>query len=81
MDALPEAYRTAFVLRELEQLTVAETAECLNIQEVTVKTRVHRARRMLQRNLTSGSIRRALDVFEFGGEALRAAGVQTFSNT
>src|SRR5579885_3188404 len=53
IDALPEVYRAAFVFREVEQISVAETARCLGIEEATVKTRVHRARRLLQRNLTT----------------------------
>lgn len=53
IDALPEPFRAAFVLREVEQLSVAETAACLGIEPATVKTRVHRARRLLQRNMTA----------------------------
>jgi len=52
VDALPEAFRTTFVLRSIEQLSVAETAEVLDIPEETVKTRHHRARERLQRELT-----------------------------
>jgi RNA polymerase sigma-70 factor (ECF subfamily) len=52
VDALPEAFRTTFVLRSIEQLSVAETAEVLDIPEETVKTRHHRARERLQRQLT-----------------------------
>ncbi len=51
IDALPEAYRTAFVLREVEGLSTAETAECLGINEETVKTRLHRARGRLRETL------------------------------
>jgi len=68
IDALPEVYRAAFVLREVEQMSVAETARCLDIEEATVKTRVHRARRILQRNL-SGEFSSALrGAFGFDGE-------------
>jgi RNA polymerase sigma-70 factor (ECF subfamily) len=52
VDALPEAFRTTFVLRSVEQLSVAETAEVLGIPEETVKTRHHRARERLQHALT-----------------------------
>lgn len=52
VDALPEAFRTTFVLRSIEQLSVAETAEVLGIPEETVKTRHHRARERLQHALT-----------------------------
>jgi RNA polymerase sigma-70 factor (ECF subfamily) len=48
VDALPEAFRTVFVLRAVEALSVGETAECLGIPEETVRTRFFRARRLLQ---------------------------------
>jgi RNA polymerase sigma-70 factor, ECF subfamily len=52
VEALPETFRTTFVLRSVEQLSVAETAEVLGIPEETVKTRHHRARERLQHALT-----------------------------
>src|SRR5262245_17363172 len=52
-DALPNDYRSVFMLREIEGLTTAETAECLEISEENVKTRLHRARALLQRELYS----------------------------
>jgi len=52
VDGLPEAFRTTFVLRSIEQLSVAETAEILGIPEETVKTRHHRARERLQHTLS-----------------------------
>jgi RNA polymerase sigma-70 factor, ECF subfamily len=45
---LPETFRPVFVLREIEGLSVAETAAALSIPEETVRTRLHRARRRLQ---------------------------------
>lgn len=45
---LPEDFRIAFVLREIEGLSVEEVAEALNIPAATVKTRCLRARRRLQ---------------------------------
>jgi RNA polymerase sigma-70 factor, ECF subfamily len=45
---LPEQFRTAFVLREVEGLSVEETAEYLSIPPATVKTRDHRARNLLR---------------------------------
>jgi RNA polymerase sigma-70 factor (ECF subfamily) len=52
VDELPETFRTTFVLRSIEHLSVAETAEILGIPEETVKTRHHRARERLQNALT-----------------------------
>ena len=48
---LPESFRLVFVMREVEGLSTAETAACLEINEETVKTRLHRARRLLQEQL------------------------------
>jgi RNA polymerase sigma-70 factor, ECF subfamily len=45
---LPEAFRIVFMLREVEGLSVEETAETLQIAPPTVKTRLLRARRRLQ---------------------------------
>jgi RNA polymerase sigma-70 factor (ECF subfamily) len=51
VESLPETFRTTFVLRSIENLSVAETAEVLGIPEETVKTRHHRARERLQESL------------------------------
>ena len=51
IDALPEPYRLVFVLRSVEGLSVAETAGCLEIGVEAVKTRLHRARSLLRKDL------------------------------
>jgi len=51
IDALPEAFRTVFVLRELEELTVEETAVSLGIPVATVRTRHFRAKGLLREAL------------------------------
>ncbi len=64
IDALPDDFRTVFVMRAVEQMTGVETAECLGIPEDTVKTRLHRARlRLREIVLTSldGSYGQAYD--------------------
>ena len=48
ISQLPEIYRTVFVMREIENMNVAETKECLNISEVNVKVRLNRAKAMLR---------------------------------
>ena len=53
VDGLPDIYRTVFVLREVEELSTAETADCLGISEELVKVRLHRARGELRRRLES----------------------------
>jgi RNA polymerase sigma-70 factor (ECF subfamily) len=51
VDALPPAYREIFLLRDVEELSIAETAEVLKINTGLVKVRLHRARIMLQKHL------------------------------
>ena len=51
IDSLPPLYRGVFALRELEEMSVAETADCLGITEESVKTRFHRARALLRKQL------------------------------
>jgi RNA polymerase sigma-70 factor (ECF subfamily) len=51
IDALPTSFRTVFVLRAVEQLSVQETAELLEILPETVKTRFFRARGLLRKDL------------------------------
>lgn len=64
---LPDTYRTVFVLREVEGLSVEETAEVLDIPKATVKTRALRARVRLQEKLDP-DLREALSgVFPFAG--------------
>ncbi len=46
--ALPEKYRTVFMLREIEQMPVSETGECLGLSAVNVKVRLNRAKAMLR---------------------------------
>lgn len=51
VSALPLPYREVFVLREIEERNVQETAETLGITTASVKMRLHRARMMLQKQL------------------------------
>jgi RNA polymerase sigma-70 factor (ECF subfamily) len=48
LDRLPDIYRDAFVLRDLEEMTTSEVAELLGIDAAAVRQRVHRARLMLR---------------------------------
>jgi len=49
---LPEIYREVFMLRDVQQLNLAETMEVLGMNESVVKTRLHRARIMLRESLS-----------------------------
>ena len=51
VDALPETYRSVFILRELEDLSTEEVANILELTVPTVKTRLHRARLALRKAL------------------------------
>jgi RNA polymerase sigma-70 factor, ECF subfamily len=51
VEQLPDIYREIFLLRDVEELTISETAEALNVSIPSVKVRLHRARMMLQKQL------------------------------
>ena len=72
IDNLPEPFRVVFVMRMVEQLSIAETAELLEIKPATVKTRFHRARRMLQELLHRKLDDVARDTFPLGGKSCDA---------
>jgi len=67
VDQLPESFRTVFVLRAIEQLSVEETATCLDIPAPTVKTRFHRARGLMQQALARHFEAAGLTAFDFAG--------------
>jgi RNA polymerase sigma-70 factor (ECF subfamily) len=68
IDNLPDMFRVVFILREIEQMSVEETAACLDIPADTVKTRLHRARRLLGHSLRHQLLPNLTGVFPFGGE-------------
>ena len=67
LDALPEVYGSVFMLREVEGLSTAETAACLDINAETVKTRLHRARALLRNHITARVGAAARAAFPFAG--------------
>lgn len=67
VQQLPDEFRPVFVLREIEGMTVEETADVLGIIPATVKTRLHRAKGKL-RQILAPEVRMALDgTFPFAG--------------
>lgn len=66
--ALPAPFRTVFVLRAVERMSVAEVAECLAIPPATVKTRCHRANALLRRRLRVHAEALMPELFPFAGE-------------
>jgi RNA polymerase sigma-70 factor, ECF subfamily len=67
IDELPVAFRTVFVMREVEEMSVEETAESLGIPPATVRTRLFRARGLLREALARDIDVAAGDVFSFAG--------------
>src|SRR4029078_10159083 len=64
---LPDTFRPVFVLREIEGLSVEDTAEVLQIPAETVKTRLFRARRRLQNELDPELCNALSETFPFAG--------------
>jgi RNA polymerase sigma-70 factor (ECF subfamily) len=67
IDALPEQFRTAFVLREVEELSVEEAASVLEVPEATVRSRTFRARALLRAALAREIDMATVDAFAFAG--------------
>ena len=67
IDELPDALRVVFVMREVEEIGTAETAEALGLSEAAVRVRLHRARAVLQATLTR-AMEAAPVAFRFDGE-------------
>jgi RNA polymerase sigma-70 factor (ECF subfamily) len=68
VDGLPEAFRIVFVMREIDELSVEETASQLQIRPETVKTRLYRARRLLRAALEEKLGSALQDIYSFDGE-------------
>ena len=75
IGALPPDFRLVFVMREIEGLSVDETAQSLGLVPATVKTRHLRARRRLQQSLAPDVKSALAGAFPFAG-----AGATTFSS-
>jgi len=68
IDELPEAFRTVFVLRALEELTVDEAAACLDIPAATVRSRYFRAKGLLREALAREIDTSFDEAFAFAGK-------------
>lgn len=78
-DNLPDVYRIVFTARVIEGLSVEDTAEMLGLRPETVKTRLHRARRLVRKQLDRQIGPVLMDAFPFAGkrcERLTAAVMQ-----
>lgn len=63
VDRLPEKYRSVFMMREVERMSVAETSQSLAISQSNVKVRLNRAKEMLREAI--GSFYNDKEVFHF----------------
>jgi RNA polymerase sigma-70 factor (ECF subfamily) len=68
IDDLPEIFRVVFVMRDVEEMSVEETADFLGLPPATVKTRLHRARRQLRRALDEKLASTLIGAFPFDGQ-------------
>jgi RNA polymerase sigma-70 factor (ECF subfamily) len=67
VDELPDPFRTVFVLRDVEGMSIAETASYLSVRPETVKTRLHRARRLLRLAIEQELSGAFAELFPFDG--------------
>jgi RNA polymerase sigma-70 factor, ECF subfamily len=67
MDELPAPFRMVLVLRDIEEMSTEETAAHLGLRPETVKTRLHRARRLLRQSLDRTLSSAVRDVFPCAG--------------
>jgi RNA polymerase sigma-70 factor (ECF subfamily) len=68
IDKLPDPFRLVFILRDVEEMSIEETARHLSLKPQTVKTRLHRARRLLRQALDEQLTSAFTDLFPFGGK-------------
>lgn len=66
-DNLPEIFRIVFITRVIEGMSVEETADLLGLRPETVKTRLHRARRLVREQLNKQIGPVLMDAFPFAG--------------
>ena len=71
IDDLPEIFRVVFVMRDVEGLSIEETADFLGMPPATVKTRLHRARLQLRRALDEQLASTLTEAFPFDGKRCR----------
>jgi RNA polymerase sigma-70 factor (ECF subfamily) len=67
IDGLPEAFRTVLIARLVEGMSVEETGELFGLKPETVKTRLHRARRLLRNSLEARLGPVLAEAFPFAG--------------
>ncbi|WP_340108721.1 RNA polymerase sigma factor [Pikeienuella sp. HZG-20] len=68
VDSLPEPFRLAYILRDVQEMSAKEVAALLGVKVVTIKTRLFRARRLLRGKLEKTAAREFTGIFPFDGE-------------
>ncbi len=68
IDELPDAFRSVFIARVVEGMSIEETAELLDLKPETVKTRLHRARALLRDNVEKRIGPVVMEAFPFAGK-------------
>jgi RNA polymerase sigma-70 factor (ECF subfamily) len=72
VDELPDAFRTVFIMRDVDECSIEETAVNLGLKPETVKTRLHRARRQLRKSLDEKLSASMAGAFPFLGARCQA---------
>ena len=62
---LPESYRSVFMLRAVEEMSIEDVAGALDLSEGTVKVRLHRARRALRKIISERAGNQLTEAFPF----------------
>ena len=65
VEKLPDAYRTIFMLRDIEEMSTTDAADVLEITEENVKVRLHRARALLRKSLYARAGMERKEAFNF----------------
>ena len=65
VEKLPDAYRTIFMLRDVEDMSTSDAADVLEITEDNVKVRLHRARALLRKSLYARAGIESKEAFSF----------------
>ena len=65
VEKLPDAYRTIFILRDIEDMSTTDAADVLEITEDNVKVRLHRARALLRKSLYARAGMERKEAFNF----------------
>ncbi len=79
IDTLPAIYRSVFMLRAVEEMSVGETASCLQVSEDVVKTRYLRARSMLRDALGAQAEAHVQEAYAFAGARCDAVVAQVMA--